>query len=431
MMYLFTRLSKARLLYTCLFFAFFPGFVKAQTSPELVRILEKSKNLRPILKNTEQWEIQVIYTQIDRDEANKPTFTTFYLNHNPTKYFYPASTVKFPAVVLALEKINQVSNSSLGFSKYSPLFVDSAFKGHEAVQGDSTSKNGLATVAHYAKKILLTSDNDAYNRLYDFLGIDYINTHLHRKGYLNTNILHRLSVPYSVEQNKVTPRIRFFSDTQNDVKDSLLVYTQPAQASSKNYANPFPILRGNGYFKEDKLIKEPFDFAAKNVFLLADQQRMLTAILFPNAVPEGARFNLSPDDYQFVRRYMSQLPSEQPYPTYSPKEYYDSYVKFLLFGDKKEKMPSHIRIFNKVGDAYGYLIDNAYVVDFENKVEFMLSAVIYCNSDGILNDDKYDYETVGFPFMGELGRTIYQHELKRKKTHLPDLSEFVIDYKSN
>ena len=180
MMYLFTRLSKARLLYTCLFFAFFSGFVKAQTSPELVRILEKSKNLRPILKNTEQWEIQVIYTQIDRDEANKPTFTTFYLNHNPTKYFYPASTVKFPAVVLALEKINQVSNSSLGFSKYSPLFVDSAFKGHEAVQGDSTSKNGLATVAHYAKKILLTSDNDAYNRLYDFLGIDYINTHLYR-----------------------------------------------------------------------------------------------------------------------------------------------------------------------------------------------------------------------------------------------------------
>jgi hypothetical protein len=29
----------------------------------------------------------------------------------------------------------------------------------------------------------------------------------------------------------------------------------------------------------------------------------------------------------------------------------------------------------------------------------MVTAVIYCNEDGIFNDDKYDYETVGFPFM--------------------------------
>ncbi len=406
-------------------------FSQAQTSSELVKILEKNKTLRTVLKNAEALEIQIIYTQIDRDAENRPEFRTFYLNHNPSVYFYPASTVKLPAVLLALEKINKNVNNRVGFSKNSPILIDSAFPGHEAVQGDTTSENGIATIAHYAKKILLVSDNDAYNRLYDFLGIDYFNYFLHRKGYLNTRIVHRLSVPYSKEENKITPQVRFFSDYKNSINDSLLVFTQPAQESAKSYSNSFPILRGKGYYKEDKLIHEPFDFASKNVFSLADQQRMLAAVLFPNAVPEGARFNLSPDDYQFVRRYMSQLPSEQPYPTYSSKEYYDSYVKFLLFGDKKEKIPSHIRIFNKVGDAYGYLIDNAYVVDFENKVEFMLSAVIYCNSDGIFNDDKYDYETVGFPFMGELGRTIYQHELKRKKSYLPDLSEFVIDYKSN
>ncbi|MFN3587842.1 MAG: serine hydrolase [Spirosomataceae bacterium] len=430
MTHFFTYLSKSKFFYLCFFLATSLTFSQAQTSPELVKILEKSKNLRPILKNAEAWEIQIIYTQIDRDAANRPEFTTFYLNHNPSAYFYPASTVKLPAVLLALEKINKNVNNRDGFSKHSPLLIDSAFPGHEAVQGDTTAENGHATVAHYAKKILLVSDNDAYNRLYDFLGIDYFNYYLHRKGYLNTRIAHRLSVPYSSEENKITPRVRFFSDSKNRIEDSTLVFTQSAQESSKNYVNAFPILRGKGYYKADKLINEPFDFASKNVFLLADQQRMLTAILFPNAVPEGAKFNLSPDDYQFVRRYMSQLPSEQPYPTYAPQEYYDSYVKFLLFGDKKEKMPSNIRIFNKVGDAYGYLIDNAYVVDFENKVEFMLSAVIHCNSDGIFNDDKYDYENVGFPFMGELGRTIYQHELKRKKTYLPDLSEFIIDYSS-
>jgi hypothetical protein len=74
-----------------------------------------------------------------------------------------------------------------------------------------------------------------------------------------------------------------------------------------------------------------------------------------------------------------------------------------------------------VGDAYGFLLDIAYVMDPEKKVEFMLSAVIYCNSDGILNDSKYDYDTIGFPFYKNLGQLIYNYELKRKKAFLPNL----------
>ena len=63
-----------------------------------------------------------------------------------------------------------------------------------------------------------------------------------------------------------------------------------------------------------------------------------------------------------------------------------------------------------------------------NKVEFMLTATIYCNSDGIFNDDKYDYETIGFPFLKNLGKIIYEYELKRQRSNIPDLSLFQIDY---
>jgi hypothetical protein len=65
-----------------------------------------------------------------------------------------------------------------------------------------------------------------------------------------------------------------------------------------------------------------------------------------------------------------------------------------------------------VGWAYGFLTDVSYVVDFKNKVEFMLSSTLYVNSDGILNDDKYDYESVGWPFLYELGQMVYKYELK-------------------
>ncbi len=42
------------------------------------------------------------------------------------------------------------------------------------VYNDPTTEDGRPTVAHYIKKILLVSDNDAFNRLYEFLGQEYI-----------------------------------------------------------------------------------------------------------------------------------------------------------------------------------------------------------------------------------------------------------------
>jgi hypothetical protein len=91
-------------------------------------------------------------------------------------------------------------------------------------------------------------------------------------------------------------------------------------------------------------------------------------------------------------------------------------------------MPANIRVFNKVGWAYGFLTDASYVADFKNKVEFMLTATVYVNSDEILNDDKYDFETVGHPFMYQLGQTIYNYELHRTRKYIPDLNDFKIQY---
>jgi hypothetical protein len=91
-----------------------------------------------------------------------------------------------------------------------------------------------------------------------------------------------------------------------------------------------------------------------------------------------------------------------------------------LMGSEKGPIPPNIKIFNKVGDAYGFLLDISYIIDPVNKVEFMLSGVLYCNKDGILNDSKYDYDTVGFPFYKNIGQLIYDYELKREKKYLPN-----------
>jgi hypothetical protein len=160
---------------------------------------------------------------------------------------------------------------------------------------------------------------------------------------------------------------------------------------------------------------------------LENLQRMLQAVMFPESVPASSRFQLTADDYAFLYRYLSQYPSETDYPKYDTAEYYDSYVKFF-FRNGQHQMPPHVRVFNKVGWAYGFLTDVSYVTDFKNNVEYMLTATAYVNSDGVLNDNRYEYKEMGWPFMYEVGQLIYQYELQRERKRKPDLSKFKIEY---
>lgn len=375
---------------------------------------------RHILNQKDKLEIQIIYTQINRDSLNRPVFRSFYYNVDSTKYFYPASTVKLPMVLLALEKINQLNIK--GLDKFTPMFHDSVYSGHISVKKDSTAESGLPSIAHYAKKILLVSDNDASNRLYEFMGQKAANDILKSKGY-NIRLLHRLERPLKPDQNRHTEPVRF-------LRNDTLIYQQPMLVHEDSIKPPRRVFRGIGYIKQDTvLVNEPFEFTYKNSYPLQEQQEILKAVLFPGAIDPKKRFNLTESDRRYVMQYMSQLPRETKFPAYyKDSGYYDSYCKFLVFGETKEPIPANIRIFNKVGDAYGYLIDNAYFVDFEHGVEFMLSAVINTNIDQIYNDSKYEYSSLGFPFMRDLGQTVYGYELKRKRKHQPDLSAFQFKY---
>ena len=387
----------------------------------LVESLMKNEpdKFQQILDNRDKLEIQIIYTMIDRDQKNQPTFRSFYFNADSNRYFYPASTVKLPMSLLALEKLNQLRVD--GLDKFTPMFHDSIYAGQLAVLKDTTSETGLPSIEHYIKKILLVSDNDAHNRLYEFLGQKEANRILREKGY-DVRLLHRLDRALSPDQNRHTENVRF-------VKDGKLVFEQAGLFNEDSIAAPGFVLKGKGFMKNDSLVQKPFDFTYKNFFHLYDQQLLLRAVLFPESVSEKNRFNLTDEDYRFLHQYMSQLPTETLFPAYyQDTTYRDANCKFLMYGAGRERIPDNIRIFNKIGNAYGFLIDNAYVIDTENKIEFMLSAVINVNVDEIYNDGEYAYDSIGYPFMKNLGQLVYQYELKRRRKNKPDLSMFVLKY---
>src|SRR5690606_574373 len=100
---------------------------------------------------------------------------------------------------------------------------------------------------------------------------------------------------------------------------------------------------------------------------------------------------------------------------YDPAKYPDGYGKLFMYGDTKDRIPENIKIYSKLGGAYGTLTDCAYITDTKNQVEFMLTATILVNKNGIFNDDAYEYDQIGIPFLAELGRELYALEVERKR----------------
>lgn len=379
----------------------------------------KAPLFQKVLMQKDTFRLQIIYTQINRNKQNIPSFKNYYFNVDSNLYFNPASTVKLPLVLLSLEKLNEMHLT--GVDKFTAIQFDSSKSWHVPMYKDFTSKNKLPSIAHFIKKAFLISDNDAYNRMYQFIGQQSINRSLYKKGFTSSRIT-RQFMGLTLDQNRHTNPYRFIDD------EGKLIYSAPSSFNTDSFYFAKDIKLGRAYFNsKDSLINQPIDFTRVNNLPLEELQQILKSALFPLSVPAHQRFNLAKNDYAFLIQYLSQYPSETDYPKYDTAQYYDSYVKFY-FRNETHQMPNYIRVFNKVGWAYGFLIDVSYVIDLKNKIEFMLTSTIYVNSDGILNDNKYEYETVGWPFMYQLGQTIYQYELKRERKFIPNFKNFTLQY---
>jgi hypothetical protein len=256
-----------------------------------------------VLAHPRQNEIQILYTQIDRDEKNMPHFRSFSYRLNPEWYFYPASTVKLPASIFALEKINELNIP--GLTRKSTMITDSAFSGQTAVVKDPTAPDSLPTIEHYIKKILLVSDNDAFNRLFEFIGREQLNKKLKDHGWVSSRIVNRLAIGDGGESARHTNPVIFFNGNQ-------LVHSKPPLYDRNDYPLPLKnLIRGHSYMDaSDSLVREPYSFEGKNVFSIADQQEVLKKLLFPEAFPKDKQFRLTDSDYSFLYRYMSMYPTE-------------------------------------------------------------------------------------------------------------------------
>ncbi|MEM9327777.1 MAG: serine hydrolase, partial [Bacteroidota bacterium] len=385
----------------------------------LNKVFANDDFLKKLGNNRDKHQIQVVYTQIDRKEDQTPVLTTYEWGTDSSLYYYPASTVKMPAAFLALEKINQLN--IVGLDAHSKLEIGAGGEPQTPFSYDSTAADGTASIAQFIKEIFVVSDNNAHNRLYEFIGQEQFNRALHRKGFTNTRLVHRLGpggFPFDPETNQGTNPITFFDESGE------MLYFQ-GEVSGRT---PFQLtleneIMGKAHMRNGELIGKPFDFSEKNFFALRDMHDVLQAVIFPDITPAEQRFDLSAAQYAFLYEWMCKLPEASGIAQYAGKS--DSYVKFFMFGDREEEtIPDHIKIFNKVGWAYGFLTDVSYIIDQKEGLEFFLAATIHVNENETYNDGKYQYEEVGLPFFGALGRAIYELEKGRPRSVVPDLTSF-------
>ena len=363
----------------------------------------KIPEIKKIKNNLSNHEVQILYSSIQRDSLGKPLFKEFTYNLDKNYYYYPASTVKLPIAILAIQKINYLIDKGFKISINTPFIIIDLNKDLMIFEKDLKTQNEVFSVANCIKKIFLYSDNDCYNYLFDFLGRDEINYQLEKKGLNNTRIYHKF---LSNSDNVNSSEFLFISngDTiykQNSIKSNL----------NKSNTNLKSVLKGKKFLLEGKLVNSPFDFSFKNQISITDLNNILKRIIFPENFKKEERFDLLESDYNFLKYWMSRTSIEDNKSTIVNRDkYWDSYSKFFIYGDKKGEMNDNIRISNKVGMAYGTLTDVAYVRDKINNIEFMLTATIIVNDNQTFNDDIYEYESKGIPFLSALGRQVLKLE---------------------
>jgi len=340
--------------------------------------------IRKVVDEIDKYELQILYTQVSRSTQDIQ-FRDYEFGLDDAAYFYPASTVKLPIALVALEKVSQMDDLSLDTLFY--------------VEGDTVE----TTIEKEIIKVFAISDNEANNRLFEFLGQDAINESLSTKNIGPHRIAHRLSTE-NADDITTRPLIVYLND-------STITQIGPVVNAPLEYLELKNIQKGIGYMEADELVEEPFDFSLKNYYPVSSQQEVMKRVIFPERYPSARTFSLGQDERSLLLDAMSSPPRKWGY---DEVEYFDSYGKFFIYGDSRSRIPESVRIYNKVGYAYGTITDCAYVKDINNNIEFILTATLLVNKDQIFNDNQYEYESIGIPFLAALGRAIHHYELNQK-----------------
>lgn len=302
------------------------------------------------------------------------------------EYFYPASTIKILGAIAAVHEFE---------ARGAPL--DSKLTWNDITNDGeplSVADKGEIRLDRELRRMLIISDNEAFNLCYDIAGQNEINELARSIGLSSVRINHRLSRSAPPGMGTVTGGATIHLNERQAI--SIPRREGRIESAPRGSAG---LSVGDGVMKSGVVNREPMDFTNRNAISIRDLHELTISLTHP----ELSELVLPIRNRGVIAEAMGMLPRESVDPTFDAKTYPDDWGKFFLPGVSRVIDAKHLRIENKVGLAYGFLIDSARIIDVRENREFFMTAVMYVNSDGVLNDDRYDYETLGLPLMADLG----------------------------
>lgn len=364
-----------------------------------------SPGMEQVLVTPEKFRVQILISEVATNQSGRAELRRSGYRVG-AEYFYPASSIKLCAAVAALQAIEQLQTQHQTSDLLeTPLEIAPLFPGDVAQTNDASNlAGGFITVGQEIRKIGLVSDNQAFNRLYDLAGHEQLNRSMHALGLKSTVLNHRLSETRTIPDMLATAAVTFHLPDSEPL-------TVPTRRSTLNLTNTSnDLFIGTGYIKGETLVNAPMDFTRRNGISLVDLQNLIIKVTRPDIDLGTPALQLSPAHREMLLAAMSMYPGESRNPVYDATRYPDIESKFLLPGIRRVfpngQMSKRIEVTGKTGRAYGFSIENSYVRNPKNGRAVFVTAVLYTNSDGVLNDDKYDYETIADGFLADLGELV-------------------------
>ena len=375
-----------------LLLAVFSSLLSCNSNP-IELVLKSDPYFKEIIKDKEDYEIQVMLTKINHDNT-KIDFQNYQYQHDENQYFYPASTIKLPIVVLTLKKINELRSKGSDITLKSKIILNNVDNYSNFKLQDS-----ITSFQNLIADIFLVSDNSASNILIDFIGYNYFNNEMQNAGFDKTYLNHKFNPdPYVNSTWQI-------SDLDNNIISSINDNQKIIKADDKTNG----LDKGERRYFNGEILDESLNFSEKNRFSITDMHNLIKYIFYPEIFDKANTFNLNVEDYDFIRYWMSRFTYEDIGEKFIGDEnFFETYNKFFIHGDEQSVSNEQIRVYNKIGQAYGTSIDNGLIKNYQNNVEFILTSTIYTNKNKVINDNLYEYDDIAVPFLAKLSRAIYK-----------------------
>ncbi len=346
----------------------------------------KEVSLDTLIAFDPKFRFQMVYTPIIEGEFGE---TYSFQTEN---YYYPASLVKIPTALVALEKMER-----LGITLDDILVLDTS-ETCGSVKFVELSRSKKITFRQMFTELLVVSDNHFYNALYHFVTPEELNKRLKELGHDGTHIYRAFTGCDKIQQLHTFP---YEVRTQ---KGGLRYEAKDVWMDSSELNNAYTYTENRWFGShhenaEGDIVQGPYDMNFMPELPLLELQKMMQALILPNAVEEHLRWSISEEHRTFIMELMQKVPSEIRSCHRDLSKWENNTYKYAVPSIDGERSS---RTYSKLGLSYGFASETVYVKSPNGKGDFLLSYSVYVNENDTVNDGKYEYEEVARPFAEKL-----------------------------